>query len=182
MEEQTYHGNHIYNSGLNLEESLINASKIYKALDLMDGKYVVREQNRPQLDYIKAIDHRSRQFHHQKQMSNINEGVEFSTERQEKEEQNKDKSSIEINEKVVDINSIENFPLRHPEHYLIKRKEKIMWKKVLRYMKQNPNVLMDLVSDSNKYRNESISNMQFDDASPYVATQTETVTIPIQNL
>ena len=46
-------------------------------------------------------------------------------------------------------------------------------------MKQNPDVLMDLVSDNSKFKYEYSTKMQFEDESPYIATHTETGTIPI---
>ena len=126
--EQSELGMQIYNSGRNLEESLINAAKIYNAINRIEGKPMEECDIKPSLDYIKALDHRSRHIHHEKQMSNINEGVEFSTGRQENEEDNHEYNTLESN-KSFKINNPESNKISKPQDdYLVKRKEKIIWK------------------------------------------------------
>lgn len=73
----------IYNQNDNLEHGLINTSKIAQTVNLLEGK---ASSHSP---YQSLIREQNPNFTADKSMSNINEGVELSTGRQEDEGKNK---------------------------------------------------------------------------------------------
>ena len=55
----------------------------------------------------------------------------------------------------------------HPQNSLIKKKDKMMWKRVMKFMKQHPDILIDLVAEKKQKKLEQSAYRRFEDFSPY---------------
>ena len=161
-----------------IQHSLINTSKILKTINLLEGRSKNKiKMIKPLNQYQRAIESKSRQLGHEKSMSNIYEGAELSTGRQEEEENQDDTNHPMTSSKKANPNE---YITTMVNGELVKRKEKTVWKKVVKFMKKNPDILMELINDNNHQNYQYATVPKMNEQSPYVGTSSDTATIPTQ--
>ena len=103
-----------------------------KTINLIKGNFNSNNKDleNGQDSAMKAIEFNSRQFNHEKTMSNINEGVEFSTGRQDQEENEFEHKTIQSNHhESSNLNDeLSKLLPKNCNGELIRRKEKTVWK------------------------------------------------------
>ena len=65
-------------------------------------------------------------------------------------------------------NDIEHLSPKYSTDNSIKENETTKWNKVLEYMKQNPDVLLNLIANSNTYKYGYVTNMKIENNSDYI--------------
>jgi hypothetical protein len=135
--DYSYGNGSIYNTGDLLDDGLINASRILKTINLLEGNLSNKQDlNNSSNAYQYAIGNRNRHMEINNSMSNINEGVEFSTGRQDEEEGiNNTQLEAKLETSKGSPSEI-NFKPSKVHNQLVKRKEKTVWKKVVKFMRK----------------------------------------------
>ena len=180
--EHAESGSQIHESSSFGEDSFINTSKILKAINLIEGSSNMNHSllNSTQ-DNLKTFKLNMPKIQNQNTTNTIEEVKELSDGNYNSVSDCKHQNVFNVNSNEP-IFSTESENKKLSPKYVsdsIDNEEKPKWNKIMKYMKKNPDLLIDLIADSNSYKYGYVTSMVNEESTPYIDSQAN-VQIPTQ--